>query len=165
MKEYIKKLAKGEFEYYTPVLERIEPVTGDVVEDSKTTGTIRLFADGNVTGTSYSQNTRFKTGGSFSGREPELSFTVDAGGMQAGDRIEGNLVIVSSAGEFNVPFTFDVIKKAVYAGNIKVDDLRSFTVLALRDPEAAVKIFEAPEFRAVVLRDDSFLNALYAHFY
>ncbi len=161
MKEYLKKLAKGDFEYNTPVLERIEPVTGDVVEDSKTAGSIKLFASGSITGTSYSQNTRFKTNGSFSGSEPEISYSVDAGGTEAGSRIEGDLIIVSSAGEFKVPFCFDVIKKAVYAGNIKVEDLRSFTVLALRDPESAVKIFEAPEFRAVVLRDDTFLNALY----
>ena len=161
MKEYIKKLAKGEFEYNTPVLERVEPVTGDVVEDSKGAGSIRLSAGDAITGTTCSQNTRFKTNGNFSGKDPEISYTIDAGGMHAGDKIEGELVIISSAGEQSVPFSFNVIKKAVYAGNIKVDDLRSFTVLAMREPERAREIFGAPEFKAVVLRDDTFLNALY----
>lgn len=161
MKEYIKKLAKGEFEYYTPVLERIEPIAGDVVEDSKTAGALKLFSDARIYGTAYSPNTRFKTSGDFSGNEPEITFSVDAAGLKAGEKIEGELVIVSSAGEFKTPFSFEVIKKAVYAGNIKVEDLRSFTVLALRDPDSAVRIFETPEFRAVVLRDDTFLNALY----
>ena len=161
MKDYIKKLAGGEFEYRIPVLETPGELTGDVVEDSKGMGSLDIRADGNITGTSYSQNTRFKTGGSFSGKDIKLNYTVDAGGMRSGERIEGELVIVSSAGEKRIPYSFDVIKKAVYAGNIKVEDLRSFTVLAMRDPQEALKIFEAPEFRAVVLRDDAFLNAIY----
>ncbi len=161
MKDYIKKLAGGEFEYRIPVLEIPGELTGDVVEDSKGMGSLDIRADGNITGTSYSQNTRFKTGGSFSGKDIKLNYTVDAGGMRSGERIEGELVIVSSAGEKRIPYSFDVIKKAVYAGNIKVEDLRSFTVLAMRDPQEALKIFEAPEFRAVVLRDNAILNALY----
>ena len=143
MKDYIKKLAGGEFEYRIPVLEIPGELTGDVVEDSKGMGSLDIRADGNITGTSYSQNTRFKTGGSFSGKDIKLNYTVDAGGMRSSERIEGELVIVCSAGERRIPYSFDVIKKAVYAGNIKVEDLRSFTVLAMRDPQEALAGFRA----------------------
>ncbi len=161
MKDYIKKLAKGEFEYHVPVLNVDHSVTGDVVEDSKGMGSLTISSDVDITGMSYSPNTRFKTDGSFSGKVIQIDYTVDAGGLHAGEKIEGDLIIVSSAGERKVPFSFDVIKRAVYAGNIKIDDLRSFTVLAMREPGEALEIFKTSEFRAVVLRDDVFLNALY----
>ena len=51
MKDYIKNLAKGEFEYVIPELMPVERVSSSVVEDSSETGTFAVKATGRIQGT------------------------------------------------------------------------------------------------------------------
>ena len=113
MKEYIKKLARGEFEYRIPELKKTDPVAAEITENTSVSGTLELFADGRISGTSYTDNPRVKVSGNFSGEEVKIAYSVTAEGMRAGESIKGDFHIVSSAGEQKIPFCFNVVKKEI----------------------------------------------------
>lgn len=162
MRDYIKNLANGEFEYDIPDLEPVERISSSVVEDSSETGTFEINATGNIQGAVFSSNPRVRVSDSFSGAQNTVEYTVNAADSSPGDVIAGEFQVVTSAGEFSVPFDFEVKRKTISAKNGSlINSPESFAAFAKENPQEAGEIFLSQEFRAVVLRDDLFLNALY----
>ena len=162
MKDYIKNLAKGEFEYVIPELMPVERVSSSVVEDSSETGTFAVKATGRIQGAVFSNNPKVKVDDDFSGSENTVQYTVSATDSSPGDVIAGEFQVVTSAGEFIVPFDFEVKRKTISTkSGLVINSPESFAEFAKENPLEAGEIFLSREFRAVVLRDDLFLNALY----
>ena len=60
MKDYIKNLAKGEFEFSIPALEPVGRISSSVVEDSEETGTFEVKASGVIQGVVFSGNPKVR---------------------------------------------------------------------------------------------------------
>lgn len=162
MKDYIKNLAKGEFEFSIPALEPVGRISSSVVEDSEETGTFEVKASGVIQGVVFSGNPKVRVDAEFSGADNIVEYTVNAAGSYPGDEITGEFQVVTSAGEFVVPFSFEVKRKTIRTKRgLTINSPESFAQLAREDADEAKDIFLSREFRAVVLRDDAFLNALY----
>ncbi len=161
MKDYIKRLARGEFEYSVPRVHIPETVKGEVTEGSELSSFFEVKADGKISGTAYTESAGVQTEAVFKGEKGNVSYKVSAAGKRPGESIEGVFNVVTSAGEYQVPFHFDVIKKLIQTGYGPIEDIRGFTELVKKDEAEAVRIFASDEFANVILRDDPFLNALY----
>ncbi len=161
MKDYIKRLARGEFEYKIPVLESIQSLQSQIIEDSENKFTFEVKASGEITGTVYSTNPRVHTSGAFRGDITNVEILVDSIGSRPGDEIEGLICVVTSAGQKDVPFKFSVIRKKITGDGYSVEDMESFSELASSDIKKAEEVFIDPQFANVVLRDNVRLNALY----
>ena len=162
MKDYIKNLAKGEFEYAIPVLEPVDRISSSVVEDSTETGSFAVNASGPIQGAVFTDDPRVRVSDSFSGTENTIEYSVNATGAAPGDMIHGKFRVVTSAGEFNVPYNFVVKRKTIQTGNgFVIQSPETFAEFAEENELEAKDIFLSKEFRGVVLRDDPFLNALY----
>lgn len=161
MKDYIKRLARGEFEYKTPVLEPIEPIQSEIIEDSESKFFFEVNASGQISGSVHSTDSRVHTSGSFRGDNNRVDILVDSAGSNPGDKIEGIINIITSAGQRDIPFSFTVTRKKLMGDDYCVEDMESFVVLAKKDFKKAEEIFTDPQFITVVLRNNIRFNAIY----
>jgi len=162
LKDYIKRLARGEFEYFVPRVQMPETVQSDIIEGSELSSFFEVEADGKISGTAYTDNADVKTDAVFKGERGTVSYRVNTAGKRPGDRIEGVFNVVTSAGEFQIPFVFTVTKKLIATDHGTIEDIQGFVKLAQEDPDDAARVFRSDDFAAVILRDDPFLNALYS---
>lgn len=165
MKEKIKGLAKGKFEYEIPSIilseERIkrEAETGKVLK-----GTILISNNQGkeMKGVLYSSNQSLKLEPqSFIGVETSIEFEFSAVGSTPGELVQGDIYIVSNCGEIAVPFTFAIEAPYCMTSMGKMRDLFHFANLAKLEPVEAIQLFKSNEFQRVFLYHDERNTMLY----
>lgn len=124
--------------------------------------TIESNIDEKVEGYVYSSSLRMRTKtNTFSGSSSVIYYIFDASGMQPGDVLKGNFSIVSSAGEYVLPFvtmvSYDIIDSSI--GTIK--NMFHFTNLAKTDWNEAVRIFNLPGFVNIISEKDTRYRNMY----
>lgn len=162
MKEKIKQLADGCFEYESPALLLSEEeliITVDAGGCYKGTLSVWNSLGTMLTGQLYSSSTYFYTEKQeFEGERIELVYTVQAKTLAPGDMVRGWLDVVSDSGEARVPFFITAEPPYLNSSLGKIKDFFHFTNLAKSDWAEAVKLFKTEEFREFLqYRDKKYL--------
>lgn len=150
MENHIADILNGRFEYDVGTLifpeRRIER---EAEEGQKISGCFHILSSlqRRCNGTLYTSEPRLELDrASFSASEVEIHYTFDTTGLEEGDIIKGEIDVVSDAGEYHLPFVFNIQKHFALSSQGKIKNLFHFTNLARADFDEAVKIFYSPEF-------------------
>lgn len=163
MREYINRLARGNFIYKRPVVElETEAVSGDITAGESAQFNFKLSADEEIKGVVYSDNRRVSfENSSFCGTELNIVYTVDAKGLKEGNTVSGKMTFVSNAGEQTVKFDFSVIEQRVTTSSGDAYNMFHFANLVQLSPEEAAGVFKSLEFKRIFLKDDTALVNIY----
>lgn len=165
MKEKLTKFSRGVFLYEKPALlfsqESIEfsVEAGKVYEGSFNITTARRVAIKGI----LSKTDHFLklSETSFSGTEVTIHFTYDATELPAGETHVGSIEVISSCGEYEIPFMAKVEVPYFMTEIGKIRDLFQFTNLAKQDWLRAMKLFKSDQFAKKLLSHDTQNEVLY----
>lgn len=166
MKTRMEQLINGRFEYEVPGLAlSASEIVFSALPEEKPRGELQFQAeDGRrVKGMVYSTHRRFLLGKEkFSGEKVSIPYGVDAKGLHYGDKIEGEIVLSTSIGEYRVPFSISVKKPEVRTSQGTVRTLEDFLVLAKEDFREAYQLFVDPSFAQLLKGKEELLPYYYA---
>lgn len=158
MREKITRLSRERFEYELPKILcseqklEIEVETGRIVKGSFT---LKNTEERYMKGLLYSSSHLLRLGeSSFTGTEADIPYEFHAEDIRARDVIKGQISIVSSCGEMELPFEIRVTEKYAEASIGEIRDLFQFTNLAKMDWTQAVGIFKASDFKEIFLKKE-----------
>lgn len=165
MQDKIEEILKGNFDYDISSLDfsciKLE-LTSD--KDTVTEGTFSIYGpEGSFTsGYIYSSDYRMKLDTDyFAGESAEIHYSFDSHGMSEGDVLKGELSVISSHGEFYLPFVVSIVHKVLESSLGSIKNLFHFTNLAKSDWNEALKLFSSPDFATVFLGNDKQFYQLY----
>lgn len=165
MREKISQAAKGIFEYQYSMLQlsvselAINVNAGEVYEGSFTiTNELGREMRGAVNADSHFL--KFDED-FFSGKNNEITFYVNATTLQPGEKISGNIHIISDCGTKLLRFEILVGVPSCEASSGKIRDLFHFTNLAKERPDEAATLFRNKHFEEIFLYHDNANIALY----
>lgn len=163
MREYINRLARGNFIYQRPVMElETENINGSVTVGECAVFTFRICSEEEIRGVVYSDNRRISfESGTFCGTTADIVYTVDANGLKVGNTVSGKIYFVSNAGEYSVKYDFSVIEERVHTGSGDAYNMFHFANLVQLSPEEAAGIFKSLDFKRIFLKDDTALVNIY----
>lgn len=165
LKEKIKRIAQGNFEYELPFLSLSENEIVITVEAGKTfegSLQIRNSKKRSMKGVLYSSNRLLSfSNPCFEGTDNTVSYRFDATSLVPGDNICGEVSIVSDCGEKNIKFEVLVEAPFCMTSIGKVKDLFQFTNLARTNWTEAKKVFRSDTFEKVLLSNDESYQIIY----
>lgn len=150
LREIADKLTNGFFEYDCGKLvfsvpkidENIEP--GQLYEGKFS---LKSLSNTMVSGNIYTSSMRLVCRSNyFEDVEKEVEYVFDSTGLEAGDVVKGDIQIVSSAGEYYIPFVFSIVHSSIESSLGSVRNLFHFTNQAQLNWDEAVSLFYSPEF-------------------
>lgn len=151
MKEKVKQLYSGSFEYESPALLLSEEqliITVDAGGCHRGSIVVENTLGTMVRGQLYSSCTFFVVEQKeFQGTRNEIFYTVNGVNLAPGESIKGELDIVSDSGESKLPFFITAEPPYLNSSLGKMKDFFHFTNLAKSDWLEAVKLFKTEEFR------------------
>ncbi|MCR5432140.1 MAG: DUF5717 family protein [Lachnospiraceae bacterium] len=153
MKEKIGLFARGIFSYERPALSlSVEKLNLSVSTGSKVRGSFIVSSTGSVPfkGIAFCDESLLTIDEpAFHGEENTLSFTIDATHLDAGDKIQGTIVVVTEYGEAHVPFSCLVTSVSCNSSLGPVSDIFQFANLAQTDWTEAKNLFKSDLFAEV----------------
>lgn len=173
MKEKIKRLSHGEFEYELPEImlfsDADKESPKEEIEFQVETGMVyrgslklRNSKKRKMKGILYSDSFFLSIKNPvFESYEAEITYEFDAADFKAGENVKLNLWIVSEFGEKNIPVRVSVTARSCHSSMGDIRDLFHFANLARSDWQEAVKVFKSPEFESVFLFKDIKNTMLY----
>ncbi len=163
MKDYLRRLARGNFIYDTGRLAcPQEPLEMQVTEGQAADGSFTVSATQPSKGLVMSSNSRVSVKEHvFGGTRFTVSYTVDAAGLAAGDEIRGCFCLISSAGEAEIPYCFRTAVQTLETSSGRIYNLFHFANLVQSAPEEAEAIFQKPVFKQMFLKTDASLANIY----
>ncbi len=127
----------------------VEP--GDIVEESFTIYAAEQYAEGKI----YSSDTRMRLYETeFHGGQTQVMYCFDGTADQAGSNIRGEFVLISSCGEYAIPYTVSVRRPQLQSSLGIIKNLFHFTNLAQTDWEEAVSLFYSRNFSSILHKGD-----------
>ena len=165
MRERINRLAKGIIEEELPILV-CEPGNIDlpIKVDEAVRFEIEIRSENNVPlrGVAYSDNIRVRiVDATFGGLESKLVLEINSRNLNSEEKIEGNITLVTNAGERDIPYIF-------YTKNtdtvLVLDSLKTvddFMVIAKEDINIALAIFMYKDFCKSRFMKDIRLQKIY----
>jgi len=158
LREIIDKLIDGVFEYDTDkLLFDVQSIEEKLSSKELHEGVIHFKTQNGTTvkGFIYSSSMRVVVRESeFNSDEFSAEYIFDPTGLEAGDVVKGDIQIVSSAGEYYLPFEFTILSTARDSKVSGVRNLFHFTNLAQTDFTEATAIFYTPDFVRVFEGND-----------
>lgn len=162
LKEQIKKLLKGIFDYDTPAVTVSESsIECNVDSNTITQRELQVRSLNNIELSGYVYSTNKKVvidTPEFRGNESIIKYEINTADNENGDEISGKINIVSNGGEISLPFCFRVETNFADTSMGKVRNMFHFTNLAQSGIEEAIKLFKTREFSEVFFEKD--LNKL-----
>lgn len=165
MKEKIERFSKGIFEYQQPEIELSQEVIEVFVNEG--TASHGSFVISNQAGTSmkgviYSTSKLITVDNNrFVGVKNEITYTVDCTYMEQGARGEAQINIVSDCGEKQIPVYVSVMGTTCPSPVGHIANVFQYANLAQTNWNAAVQMFETPEFYKAVIKKDRKLKVAY----
>ena len=165
MREVIDRILDGKFEYENGGLEfsesRIEidlPVGRDYEGSFYLVGKPGYITNGYI----YTSDSRMEClTKQFQGTGEEIGYLFHGKGMETGDVLQGNFYIVSSQGEYVLPFVVMVSKQMMATSLGTIKNLFHFANLAKSSWAEAVQLFYDPGFEALFEGNDRKYKSLY----
>ncbi len=103
---------------------------------------------------------RFENG-QFAGTENCIKYVFSPGRLTAGEKISGEICIISSCGEVSIPVNAEVVVPTVETKESRISNLNEFAEYAKKHPGEAIDIFCSEEFVPVFLYRDINRQILY----
>lgn len=97
----------------------------------------------------------------FSGTRIEIPFFFKGKLAVAGSEFEGDFLLITDGGEFNIPYRFSVVPKAAETSVGMITDMEGFMKLYLTSRQEAMELFFLPNFAEVFLKDLPEQKAMY----
>lgn len=168
MREKINRLAKGivdndqiDIMVYPASFEEKIPL------GRKVTGELNIQDrnGGFVKGLAYSSDFRVRMIHEvFGGTRSRVSFEVDSHHLLPGDRIQGELLLVTNGGEIHIPYHFTVSRGQ--SGEL-LDSLKTpedFTAVVRKEPETALQLIGYEDFAEAPFMQDAHIHTLFEAF-
>ena len=103
-----------------------------------------------IRGTIYSSSSRMKCSAyGFDDTNFKVNFTFDSAGLKTGDIYRGELIIMSTAGEYKIEYVANILAYHVNTVIGKVSNLKEFIDLYMYDHNEAYKIFKSSSFKII----------------
>ena len=153
MKEYLKRLARGNFTYDIPQLDIdtkriVKAACNSVIRQS-----FVLKSDLHTMGIIWSQNDRVVIRNNvFSGTECKIDYEIYTKGLLPNDSMKGTFDIISISGEKQIPYEIQIVDKVCETSIGIVDTVFDFYNLAHQSIDEAVQFFDSNHFKNIVLR-------------
>ncbi|MCR5777499.1 MAG: DUF5717 family protein [Lachnospiraceae bacterium] len=168
MDSHIADILNGKFEYDVGTLTIPERrIECDAVLGEKTAGVFHLVSPSmrKCTGAIYSNEPRLVCDRrSFSASSVEVHYTFDTTGLEIGDIVKGEINIISDAGEYHLPFVFNIHRHFTQSSEGKIKNLFHFTNLARSNFDEAVEVFYGKDFEDIFTGVDERYLGLYKPF-
>ncbi len=165
MREHVEKLANGFFERDTGKMTLSEKKLELMIDLNKVTSgsfTIAAPDDRKMQGSIFSSSPRMRCKvGDFDDYAVEVPYEFDSTGMEEGDVLKGEIVIISQLGEYYLPFVASVVHSVLRSSIGTIKNLFHFTNLAQSDYDEAVKLFYSSEFRKIFVNNDRMYLSTY----
>ena len=165
MRERINRLARGIIDTAAPELV----LTPDQVEVSVPAGEVIrgeiLVSSGNnlhIKGLAYSSHERVRVVNSaFGGLRNRIIYEVNGSSFEHGDEIKGSFYLVTNGGEREIPYSLRVRagEAGESLGSLKTP--RDFALLAKKDLEKALRMFEYQDFTEAPFMQDARTRTIY----
>lgn len=172
MREKIKRLSHGEFEYELPRLViygddpgmPLEMLEFQVEAGQIFGGKLRLCNSKGrkMKGLVYCESAMLSLKNpAFDSEEAVVSFEFDAEAYKVGETVKFSLFIISEFGEVKLPVKASVTARSLMASLGDIRDLFHFANLAQSDWQEARSVFKSPEFEQVFLYKDEKNSMIY----
>lgn len=96
-----------------------------------------------------------------SGVKKEIHYYFKGKLAVAGNEFEGDLVILTNGGEFNIPYRIHVIPRSANTSIGRISDMEGFTRLYHASVKEAMELFFHPQFSQVFLKEEPEKQSLY----
>lgn len=150
LREIIDKFVDGVFEYDADKLQFSVPsIKLSVTAKESYTGSffVRSENETEIKAYVYSSSIRMTLSKSeFVDKEAEIEYTFNPVGLEPGNVVKGEIQIVSSAGEYYLPYEIEITSTSSESKVSGVRNLFHFTNLAQTEFEEAVNIFYSEDF-------------------
>lgn len=163
MKEYLKRLAAGDFVYNEPKLTfdnnriEIQAALGSNVCESFT-----VEADEQISGIVWSSNERVAViDKTFSAKKVVVHYTVNTQGLRINDSFTGSFVIVSNAGQLYISYEVKVVPKAYKLCQTDSVNIFHFANMVQLADDKTEKIFNSDNFKEMFLEGQVQLQNIY----
>jgi hypothetical protein len=115
-----------------------------------------------ISGFLYTSHYRMKCGfEEFYGKKVRFSYTFDASGMEENDCVNGEFCLVTSIGEYTLPFEVKIRRQEIHSSIGPIRNLFHFVNLARSNWAEAVDVFYSPEFDQIFSGSDRQYKSAY----
>ena len=164
MKEKINLLSKGIFDYSCPDVRVSEKQLNLEIEAGRRfSGTFDVYSTNGaeIRAKIFSSNKQmYCEETDIIGTDNTIHYVFMAENMEAGEKAEGHISIISNGGEIQIPYKVTVRSPYCMTSIGEVGDLEEFTQLASEHWQEAINLFKSKDFARVFL-----VNKLHAHMY
>lgn len=165
MRQVVEQLAKGQFLYERPELNTEDAcISVRMGKNEIYEGSITLEVRNHkaLHGRVYSSTPRVKIKESIlTEDQAQIIYTICSFGLDAGEELNGNLTLVTDAGEVQVPFFVKILRMGSDSSMGNVRNLFHFTNLANSDYEEAYRIFISDSFEQIFSENEDDQKTLY----
>lgn len=165
MRKRIRQIARGRFEYDQPSLSLPEEeLSLTVILGQEYTGSFEITSTNHipVRGVVYSTNPRMEClTPQFEGETVRIRYQFNSRGLQEGQSVKGEFVIVCNQSEHSLPFCVSVSKLYAQTSAGQIRSLHDFTNLAREHWDEAYKLFYHKSFSNVISPKETRESMLY----
>lgn len=159
MREIVNRLLEEKFEHDQGVLtfsvERVELtlMKGEIREGSFSIsiGSYDSQAEGYITATGDGMECLVRE---FEGNEIVVPYRFDSKGLEEGDVLQGEFVVISNKGEYYLPYVITMEHKVIHSSLGTIKNLFHFANLAKTNWSEAVSVFYSPTFVQIFSGND-----------
>ena len=148
MRKVIEKLADGIFEYETDKLVfSVAKIEESMPAGEISEGTFDISSENHeiFTANIYTSDMRLVCRNDrIEGETDTVHYVFDSTGLEAGDVVKGDIRVVSSAGEYYLPFVFSITYGIIESSLGNVKNLFHFANQAQTNWDEAVELFYSP---------------------
>lgn len=165
MKSLMERLATGVSNYETPDAEISENrIALELESGSFAEGEISIKGKNSrsVKGVVFSSDSHitFKNN-QFNGTNNLVKYTASTKNLKEGQICNGTISVVTTAGDYAIPFAITIKKKEIDSTIGKISTLEDFVKLVKESYDEALILFLSKEFKEYFLKEDSFGYVLY----
>lgn len=165
MKALIEKLASGNAVFETPDAEISENrIAVELEQGENWRGEISIKGKHGmpVKGIVFSTDNHVSfENNQFHGIHNTVKYVVSSRNMLEGQIISGTISIITTAGDYAIPFAITIKKKEINSSIGNITDLKGFVRLVKNSYDEALILFLSKEFKDFFLRDDDHAITLY----
>ena len=165
LKNKIKRFSNGDFSKEQPDVRFSETNLVLLIGEGETyqgSFTIENRKDSPVRGLVYTSSFRIHMNESgFEGNPVEISFTYDTEGLEPGYVENGTFTVVCNGGEYEIAFTAVIERPYLMTSHGKVQNMKDFKLLAMKDFMEARRLFRSMSFYEILRYENPRVVALY----
>lgn len=154
MREIINRLLEEKFDHDQGIVsfssdrEELNLAKGEIREGSfklTVSGSLRP-AEGYISATGDGMSVLQSE---FTGNEVTIGYRFDSKGMDEGDVLQGEFVVVSNKGEYYLPYVVTIEHRVLHSSLGPIKNMFHFTNLAKENWKEAVTLFYSPDFKKI----------------